>query len=53
MDINFDVTSITESRLNAGQKALNNINIENYLIEHTTTDASCSRALFLTEKGIT
>ena len=41
IDINFDIIGITETRLRTGQKALNNIGIEKYVIEHTTTDASC------------
>ena len=44
IDINYDIADITETRLTTGQKTLN-INIENYLIEHTTTNASCGRGL--------
>ena len=43
--INFTIIGITETRLKTGQKALNNIDVEKYVIEHTTTDASCGRAL--------
>ena len=51
--INFDIIGITETRLRTGQKALNNIGIEKYVIEHTTTDASCGGALLYIKEGIT
>ena len=41
IDINFDIIGIKETRLRTGQKALNNIDIQKYVIEHTKTDASC------------
>ena len=53
IDINFDIIGITEARLRTSQKVLNNINIEKYVIEHTTTDASCSGALLYIKEGIT
>ena len=53
IDINFDIIGITETRLRTSQKALNNINIEKYVIEHTTTDASCSGALLYIKEEIT
>ena len=40
IDISFDIIGITVTRLRTDQKALNNIDIEKYVIEHTTTDAS-------------
>ena len=52
IDINFDIIDITETRLRTGQKALNNIDIEKYVIEHTTTDASCGGALLDIKEGI-
>ena len=53
IDINFYIIGITETRLRTGQKALNNIDIEKYVIEHTTTDASCGGALLYIKEGIT
>ena len=53
IDINFYILGITETRLRTGQKALNNIDIEKYVIEHTTTDASCGGALLYIKEGIT
>ena len=53
IDINFDIIGITETRFRTGQKALNNIDIEKYVIEHTTTDASCGGALLYIKEGIT
>ena len=53
ININFDIIGITETRLRTGQKALNNIGIEKYVIEHTTTDASCGGALLYIKEGIT
>ena len=52
-DINFDIIGITETRLRTARKARNNIDIEKYVIEHTTTDASCGRALLCIKEGIT
>ena len=52
-DINFDKIGITEKRLTAGQKALNNIDIEKCVIEHTKTDAHCGGALLYIKEGIT
>ena len=51
IDMTFDIIGITETRLRTGQKTLNNNDIENYVREHTTTDASCGGALF--KEGIT
>ena len=53
IDINFDIIDITETRLRTGQKSLNNIDIEKYVIEHATTDASCGGALLYIKEGIT
>ena len=53
IDINFDKIGITETRLTAGQKALNNIDTEKCVIEHTKTDAHCGRALSYIKEGIT
>ena len=53
ININFDIIDITETRLRTGQKALNNIDIEKYVIEHATTDASCGGALLYIKEGIT
>ena len=53
ININCGIIGITETRLRTGQKALNNIDIEKYLIEHTTTDASCGGALLYIKEGIT
>ena len=52
IDIKFDIIGITETRLRTGQKALNSIDIEKYVIEHTTTDASCGGALLYIKEGI-
>ena len=51
IDINFDIIDITETRLRTGQKALNNIDIEKYVIEHTTADAPCVGALSYIKEG--
>ena len=53
IDINFDIIGITETRLRTGQKALNNIDIEKYVIQHTTTYAICGGALLYIKEGIT
>ena len=53
IDINFDIIGITETRLRTGQKALNNIDIEKYVIQHTTTYAICGGALLNIKEGIT
>ena len=53
IDINFDIIGITEARLRTGQKTLNNIDIEKYVIDHTTTDASCGGTLLYIKEGIT
>ena len=53
IDINFDIIGITEIKMRTGQKALNNTDIEKYVIEHTTTDASCGGALLYIKEGIT
>ena len=53
ININLDIIGITETRLRTGQKALNNIDIEKYVIEHTTTDGSCGGALLYIKEGIT
>ena len=53
IDINFEIIGITETRLRTGQKALNNTDIEKYVIEHTTTDARCGGALLYIKEGIT
>ena len=52
-DINFDIIDITETRLRTGQEALNNIDIEKYIIEHSTTDANCGGALLYIKEGMT
>ena len=52
-DINFDIIGLIETRLRTGQKALNNINIEKYVLEFTTTDACCGGALLYIKEGIT
>ena len=51
IDINFYILGITETRLRTGQKALNNIDIEKYVIEHTTADAPCVGALSYIKEG--
>ena len=53
IDISFDIIGITVTRLRTGQKALNNIDIEKYVIEHTTTDASFGGAFLYIKEGIT
>ena len=53
IDINFDIIGITETRMRTGQKALNNIDTEKYVIQHTTTDACCGGALLYIKEGIT
>ena len=52
-DINFYIMGITETRLRIGQKALSNIDIENYVIKNTTNDASCGAAVLYIKEGIT
>ena len=42
----IDRIDIIETRLKTGQKALNDINIENYVMEHTTTDATIIFIIF-------
>ena len=51
--INFNIIGITETRLKTGQNVLNNIDIENFVIEHTITDAGCSGALLYIKEGMT
>ena len=43
--INFDIIGITESRLKRDQKALQNIDIPNYNIEHCPTEGPNDAAL--------
>ena len=52
IDINFDIIGVTEARLRTGKKALNNVEIERNVTEHTTTGASCSGALLYIKEGI-
>ena len=53
IDIKFDIIGITKTILRTGQKALNNIDIEKYVIEHTTIDARCGGTLLYIKEGIT
>ena len=53
IDINFDIIGITETRLRTDQKALNNIDIEKYVIEHITVNASCGGALLYIKERMT
>ena len=53
ININFDIIGITGTRLSTNQKALNNIDIETYVIKHTITDASCVWDLLYIKGGIT
>ena len=45
LKVKFDILGITESRLRADKQAINNIDLEGYVIENTLTAASCGCAL--------
>ena len=50
--INFDIIGITESRLKRNQKALQNIDIPNYNIEHCPTEGPNGGALIYVKNDI-
>ena len=50
LKVKFDILGITESRLRADKQAINNIDLEGYVIESTPTAASCVGALFYQQK---
>ena len=50
--INFDIIGITESRLKRNQKALQNIDIPNYNIEHCPTESPNGGALIYVKNDI-
>ena len=51
--INFDIIGITESRLKRNQKALQNIDLPNYNIEHCPTEGSTGDTLIYVKNDIT
>ena len=52
LKVKFDILAITESRLKSGKQPINNIFLQPYVVESTSTDASCSGALLYINKNI-
>ena len=52
LKVKFDILGITESRLRADKQAINNIDLEGYVIESTPTAASCGGALLYINKNM-
>ena len=52
LKVKFDILSITESRLRTDKQAINNIDLEGYVIESTPTATSCGGALLYINKNI-
>ena len=52
LKVKFDILGITEIRLKTGKQPINNIVFQKYVVESTTTGASCSDALPYINKNI-
>ena len=52
LKVEFDILGITESRLKTGKQPINNIDLQEYVVESTPTDASCGGALLYINKNI-
>ena len=53
LKVKFDIFDITESRLRTDKQAINNIDLEDYVIESTPTAASCQGAFLYLNKDKT
>ena len=50
MKLEFDFIDVTESRISKAQSPSNNINLQNYSIEHTHTETTAVGALVYINK---